>query len=174
MSNPVSSETQRDLLDKLRKSFKNIKDGEVGIKNLKQFVDTVEEVKANLKTLHIDVSDLYIRLSLFNTIPNKNDLAVLDDDGTFENLLETLQVYPDVSYLSDEMFSGMLNATTKGGSIYEKVEGKDSGAISKLKNIVVMNLMGCDPNLFKTLPKEFQDEFDSEVHAEQFYVNKNN
>ena len=139
MSNPVSSETQRDLLDKLRNSFKNIKDGEVGIKNLKQFVDTVEEVKANLKTLHIDVSDLYIRLSLFNTIPNKNDLAVLDDDGTFENLLETLQVYPDVSYLSDEMFSGMLNATTKGGSIYEKVEGKDSAAISKLKNIAEAN-----------------------------------
>jgi hypothetical protein len=139
MSNPVSSETQRDLLNKLRNSFKNIREGEVGIKNLKQFVDTVEEVKANLNALHIDVSDLYIRLSLFNTIPNKNDLAVLDDDGTFENLLETLQVYPDVSYLTDEMFSGMSNATIKGGSIYEKVEGKDSGAISKLKNIAEAN-----------------------------------
>jgi hypothetical protein len=139
LSNPVSSADQGTLLNKLRNTFRNIKEGEESIKNLKQFVDTVEKIKSELNALHIDVSDLYIRLSLFNSIPNKLDLAALDNEGTFENLSETLSVYPEVLYLNDELFTSMSNATTNGGSIYQKVEGKDSGAISRLKNIAEAN-----------------------------------
>ena len=139
LSNPVSSEDQGTLLNKLRNTFRNIKEGEESIKNLKQFVDTVEKIKSDLKALHIDVSDLYVRLSLFNSLPNKLDLAAKDDDGTFENLSETLSVYPEVFYLNDELFTSMSNATTNGGSIYQKVEGKDSGAITRLKNIAEAN-----------------------------------
>lgn len=43
-------------------------------------------------------------------------------------------------------------------------------SIGKLNNIVVMNLMGCDKDLFSTLPKEVQDQFGTESHADQFYV----
>ena len=43
-------------------------------------------------------------------------------------------------------------------------------SIGKLNNLVVMNLMGCDKDLFSTLPKEVQDQFGTESHAEQFYV----
>ena len=43
-------------------------------------------------------------------------------------------------------------------------------SIGKLNQIVVMNLMGCDKGLFSTLPKEVQDQFGTESHAEQFYV----
>lgn len=139
LSNPVSSEDQRTLLNKLRNTFRNIKEGEESIKDLKQFIDTVEKIKSELKALHIDVSDLYIRLSLFNSLPNKLDLAAKDNDGTFENLSETLSVYPEVFYLNDELFTSMSNATTNGGSIYQKVEGKDSGAITRLKNIAEAN-----------------------------------
>ena len=139
LSNPISSADQRDLLDKLRNTFRNIREGEESIKNLKQFVDTVEKIKSELNALHIDVSDLYIRLSLFNSIPNKLDLTALDNEGTFENLSETLSVYPEVFYLNDELFSSMSNATNNDGSIYRKVEGKDSGAISRLKNIAEAN-----------------------------------
>lgn len=139
LSNPVSSEDQGELLNKLRNTFTNLKEGEESIKNLKQFVDTVEKIKSELKALHIDVSDLYIRLSLFNSLPNKLDLAAKDDDGTFENLSETLSVYPEVFYLNNELFKSMTNATTNGGSIYQKIEGKDSGAITKLKNIAEAN-----------------------------------
>jgi hypothetical protein len=47
-------------------------------------------------------------------------------------------------------------------------------SIGKLKGIVVMNLMGCDSNLFKTLPEEVQKQFGIESHAEQFYVHNTN
>jgi hypothetical protein len=47
-------------------------------------------------------------------------------------------------------------------------------SIGKLNNLVVMNLMGCDKDLFNTLPKEVQDQFGTESHAEQFYVHNTN
>jgi len=47
-------------------------------------------------------------------------------------------------------------------------------SIGKLNSIVVMNLMGCDSNLFKTLPEEVQKQFGTESHAEQFYVHNTN
>jgi hypothetical protein len=47
-------------------------------------------------------------------------------------------------------------------------------SIGKLKGLVVMNLMGCDSNLFKTLPEEVQKQFGIESHAEQFYVHNTN
>jgi hypothetical protein len=47
-------------------------------------------------------------------------------------------------------------------------------SIGKLNNIVVMNLMGCDKDLFKTLPEEVQKQFGTESHAEQFYVHNTN
>jgi len=37
-----------------------------------------------------------------------------------------------------------------------------------------MNLMGCDKNLFETLPKDVQDQFDTETHSAQFYVHNTN
>ena len=43
-------------------------------------------------------------------------------------------------------------------------------SIGILNQIVVMNLMGCDKGLFSTLPKEVQDQFGTESHAEQFFV----
>ena len=47
-------------------------------------------------------------------------------------------------------------------------------SIGRLDNLVVLNLMGCNPKLFSTLPQEVQDQFDTESHAEQFYVHKIN
>jgi|694.fasta_scaffold04946_11 hypothetical protein len=43
-------------------------------------------------------------------------------------------------------------------------------SIGKLDSLVVLNLMGGNPKLFETLPKDVQDQFDTESHASQFYV----
>ena len=47
-------------------------------------------------------------------------------------------------------------------------------SIGKLNSLVVLNLMGCNPKVFSSLPQEVQQQFDAEGHAEQFYVHKTN
>jgi hypothetical protein len=120
------------------------------------------------------IQNLPDTISEFGFTNKTSDSIYLDipsSIGRFKNLT-MLQLDGVVKTLPDEignltmLFMLVLSNNPKLKSL--------PSSISKLKNIVVMNLMGCDPNLFKTLPKEFQDEFDSEVHAEQFYVNKNN
>jgi len=120
------------------------------------------------------IQNLPDTISEFGFTNKSNDQIYLDippSIGKFKNLT-MLQLDGVVKTLPDEignltmLFMLVLSNNPKLKSL--------PSSISKLKNIVVMNLMGCDSNLFKTLPKEFQDEFDSEVHAEQFYVNKNN
>jgi hypothetical protein len=139
LSNPVSNEEQIRLIDLNRNIFENIEKGDDVIKTLEQFLKKVDSINNNLKALHVNVSDLYIRMSLFNAMPNKNDLAAMDEEGTFSDLAETLSVYPEINYLTGKVFSGMKSATEKGGSIYEKTEKKDSGAIGTLKNIAEGN-----------------------------------
>ena len=47
-------------------------------------------------------------------------------------------------------------------------------SIGNLKGLVVMNLMGCDNNLFKTLPEEVQKQFGTESNADFLYVHNTN
>jgi Leucine-rich repeat (LRR) protein len=47
-------------------------------------------------------------------------------------------------------------------------------SIGKLDSLVVLNLMGCDKDLFGTLPEDVQKQFSTESHAEQFYVHNTN
>ena len=140
LSNPVSNANQVTILNSLDAIFTNLSKGEDSISTSEKFLKTADSIQEKLKTLHIEVSDLYVKMSLFNALPNKLDLAAKDtEDGLFSNLSDTLSVYPELSYINAKITTGMLAATKNGGSIYEKTKSEDSAAITTLKNIAEAN-----------------------------------
>lgn len=146
LSNPVSSTDQAMLLNSIDFIFTNLSKGEDTITNEEKFLKTAASIQEKLKGLHIEVSDLYVKMSLFNALPNKLDLAAKEtEEGLFTNLSDTLSVYPELSYLNSKITTGMLAATKTtptspgGGSIYEKTKSEDSAAITTLKNIAEAN-----------------------------------
>lgn len=140
LSNPVSNADQVKILNSIDLLLTNISKGDDTINNEEKFLKTAASIQEKLKSLYIEVSDLYVKMSLFNALPNKLDLAAKDtEEGLFSNLSDTLSVYPELSYLSAKITTGMLAATNKGGSIYEKTKSEDSAAITTLKNIAEAN-----------------------------------
>ena len=87
--------------------------------------------------------------------------------GRFKQLT-MLQLDGVVRTLPDEI-GGLTNLFMLALSNNPQLKSLQT-SIGKLNQIVVMNLMGCDKGLFSTLPKEVQDQFGTESHAEQFYV----
>ena len=91
--------------------------------------------------------------------------------GRFKQLT-MLQLDGVVKTLPDEI-GGLTNLFMLALSNNPQLKSLPA-SIGKLKGLVVMNLMGCDNNLFKTLPKEVQDQFGTESHADFLYVHNTN
>jgi hypothetical protein len=134
------------ILNSLDAIFTKFSKGDDTINNEEKFLKFADSIQEKLKSLYIEVSDLYVKMSLFNALPNKLDLAAKDtEDGLFSNLSDTLSVYPELAYLTSKITTGMLAATKAtptspgGGSIYEKTKSEDSAAITTLKNIAEAN-----------------------------------
>jgi len=143
LSDPVSSTQQNTILNELVRIFDNSKKGTYGNISEENFNQEVEKINNLLEKLHIRVDKMYIKMSLFNSLPNKQDLAAKASDETslFYNLNETLGVYSDLTYLDYKLLKDINTATrTANGSIYERVDGDDrTGAIGKLELIAEAN-----------------------------------
>jgi hypothetical protein len=91
--------------------------------------------------------------------------------GRFKQL-NMLQLDGVVKSLPDEI-GGLTNLFMLALSNNPQLKSLPS-SIGKLKGLVVMNLMGCDSNLFKTLPEEVQKQFGTESNADFLYVHNTN
>lgn len=116
------------------------------IKDYKSFNKNLQYLKEETNKLGIELTDNYLKLSLFKALSDsvKDDLLskVYDESYEYFNELDQLvNVYSDITYLNNDITTGLLSAANQeGGSIYKKIKGDDdSGAISKLKSIAEGN-----------------------------------
>jgi hypothetical protein len=144
LSNPVSTADQRRVLNAVRTIFANAEGGKVyGNITEEKFNEEVNKIDAYLKELHIKVDKMYIKMSLFNALPNKLDLVAInaDESSLFYNLNQTLEVYSDLTYLNAKIVRNMATALQREAtSIYERVDGDDrTGSIGTLESIAEAN-----------------------------------
>ena len=144
LSNPVSTAEQRRVLNAVRTIFANAEGGKVYANITEEkFNEEVDKIDAYLKELHIKVDKMYIKMSLFNSLPDKLDLVALnsDESNLFYNLNQTLEVYSDLTYLNAKLVRNMATALQRDAtSIYERVDGDDrTGSIGTLESIAEAN-----------------------------------
>jgi hypothetical protein len=144
LSNPIETAEQRRILDSIRTIFANAEAGQIYANiSEEKFNQEVNTINDYLNELHIKVDMMYIKMSLFNALPNKLDLAAInaDESNVFYNLNQTLEVYGDLTYLNAKLLRNMSTALRNDvSSIYERVDGDDrSGSIGTLESIAEAN-----------------------------------
>ena len=131
LAKPLPIDEISDILSDLASSFrpKGLAENVRTIAELNEFVNKVSE---KLKQLSINLSDQYIKLSVYKNHPNIQDLMVLDSDNSesYEELNKLLKIYNDLKYLDSQVFTD-LN-TAKSDDLF-------TNSIGELKKIAEAN-----------------------------------
>jgi hypothetical protein len=118
-----------------------------------------------------DIPETITEFGFVNKSSQKFALDIPASIGRFKQLT-MLQLDGVVKTLPDEI-GGLTNLFMLALSNNPQLKSLPP-SIGKLKGLVVMNLIGCDKDLFKTLPEEVQKQFSTESHADQLYVHNTN
>lgn len=149
---PTTVEEKSSILSKLKVLFSSdLK----FIKTIKEFNDRADEVDSLLKKLGITLSKEYIKLSLFNAHPNKEDLASLDVNNIegLNQMSNLLSVYSDLNYLDSALFTAMNLSKTPTLFTTDSSDSRSSN-VGEIKKIAESNSyfdFNVIPTVFKNI-----------------------